>query len=61
MPTDTVRRAVTAESGEALRAELSRERILDAAETLIDREGDCALTFRRLGAELGEDPTAAYR
>ncbi len=61
MPTDTVRRAVTPEGGEALRAELSRERILDAAETLIDREGDGALTFRRLGAELGADPTAAYR
>jgi AcrR family transcriptional regulator len=62
VPTDTVHRAVTPESsGEALRAELSRERILDAAETLIDREGDGALTFRRLGAELGADPTAAYR
>lgn len=35
--------------------------ILDAAESLIDREGDRALTFRRLGAELGADPTAAYR
>ena len=36
-------------------------RILDAAQALIDREGDGALTFRRLGAELGADPTAAYR
>jgi TetR/AcrR family tetracycline transcriptional repressor len=43
------------------RPELSREVILDAAEALIDREGDRALTFRRLGAELGADPTAAYR
>ncbi len=43
------------------RAELSRERILDAAQAVIDRDGDTALTFRRLGAELGADPTAAYR
>lgn len=43
------------------RAELSRERILEAAQTLIEREGDEALTLRRLGAELGADPTAAYR
>jgi TetR/AcrR family transcriptional regulator, tetracycline repressor protein len=44
-----------------VRRELSRDVILDAAQTLIDREGDRALTFRRLGAELGVDPTAAYR
>lgn len=43
------------------RAELSPEVILDAAQSLIEREGDSALTFRRLGAELGADPTAAYR
>ena len=43
------------------RDELSRARILDAAQALIEREGDGALTFRRLGAELGADPTAAYR
>ena len=45
----------------AVRAELSRERILDAAQTVIEAEGDSALTFRRLGAELDADPTAAYR
>ena len=43
------------------RTELSRERILDAAQAVIDRDGDAALTFRRLGAQLGADPTAAYR
>ena len=43
------------------RTELSRERILDAAQTVIERDGDTALTFRRLGSELGADPTAAYR
>lgn len=41
------------------RVELSRERILDAAQEIID--ADSALTFRRLGAQLGVDPTAAYR
>lgn len=45
----------------AQRVELSRERILDAAEQVIDRDGEAALTFRRLGAQLGVDPTAAYR
>lgn len=43
------------------RAELSRERILDAAQAVIELDGDTALTFRRLGSELGADPTAAYR
>lgn len=43
------------------RAELSRGRILDAAQAVIERDGDTALTFRRLGSELGADPTAAYR
>ncbi len=40
---------------------LSRERILDVAEAIIDSDGDTALTFRRLGTDLGADPTAAYR
>ena len=52
-------------SGKAVQAEvrneLSTERILDAAQAVIDRDGDGALTFRRLGAELAVDPTAAYR
>jgi AcrR family transcriptional regulator len=43
------------------RPELSKELILDAALTLIDRDGEAELTFRRLGAELGADPTACYR
>jgi TetR/AcrR family tetracycline transcriptional repressor len=43
------------------RTELTSARILDAAQALIEREGDDALTFRRLGSELGADPTAAYR
>lgn len=40
--------------------ELSREHILDAALRLVD-SGPGTLTFRRLGAELGADPTACYR
>lgn len=43
------------------RPELSRDLILDAAQAIIDRDGDAALTFRRLGLELGADPTAPYR
>jgi len=43
------------------RAELSRELIQDAAQQIIDADGESALTFRRLGAQLGADPTAAYR
>lgn len=43
------------------RPELSRDRILDAALALVERAGDRELTFRRLGAELGADPTACYR
>jgi AcrR family transcriptional regulator len=44
-----------------IRPELSRDLILDAAEAIIEREGESALTFRHLGAWLGADPTAAYR
>ncbi len=51
------RRASTAENI----PRLSRERILDAAIRIADRDGADAVTLRRLGAELGVDPTAAYR
>lgn len=65
VPTDTHQhtRAATPQidSESPARRELSREVILDAAEALIDRAGDGALTLRRLGAELGVDPTAPYR
>ena len=39
---------------------LARERIVDAAMTIIDAEGLDALSMRRLGAELGVNPMAAY-
>ncbi|MFK4100574.1 TetR/AcrR family transcriptional regulator [Streptomyces sp. NPDC019531] len=40
---------------------LSRERVLAAALTLVDREGLPALSMRRLGAELGVEAMALYR
>ncbi|WP_445149643.1 TetR/AcrR family transcriptional regulator [Baekduia sp. Peel2402] len=49
------------EAAEPPRARLDRERILDAAEAVAAREGVGRLTMRRIGAELGSDPTAIYR
>jgi AcrR family transcriptional regulator len=43
------------------RVRLDRERILDAAAEIVGSEGLPALTMRRIGAELGADPTAVYR
>jgi AcrR family transcriptional regulator len=40
---------------------LTPEVIMDAAMALMEREGSDALTFRRLGAELGVDHTAVLR
>jgi AcrR family transcriptional regulator len=40
---------------------LSRDVIVEACIDLADREGLQAVTLRRLGAELGTDPTAVYR
>ncbi|KAB7845033.1 TetR/AcrR family transcriptional regulator C-terminal domain-containing protein [Streptomyces mobaraensis] len=42
------------------RAGLTRERILDAAVDLVDREGPKALTMRRLGAALGVEAMTLY-
>lgn len=39
---------------------LSRERIVETALALVDREGIDALSMRRLGSELGVDPMAIY-
>ncbi len=47
------------ERGQPVR--LDRERILDAAAEIVGTEGLPALTMRRIGAELGADPTAVYR
>jgi TetR/AcrR family transcriptional regulator, tetracycline repressor protein len=43
------------------RGRLSREVLVAAALEIADREGLDALSMRRLGRELGVDPTAAYR
>src|SRR5918994_530988 len=50
-----------ASAGEEERVRLDRDRILDAAEAIASNEGVGKLTMRRLGAELGADPTALYR
>lgn len=40
---------------------LDHDRILDAVERIVSSEGLATLTMRRIGAELGVDPTAVYR
>ncbi|MFH8345328.1 TetR/AcrR family transcriptional regulator C-terminal domain-containing protein [Streptomyces sp. NPDC018045] len=42
------------------RAGLTRERVLDAALALVDRDGLAALSMRRLGAELGVEAMTLY-
>jgi len=44
-----------------LKSPLTRERIVDAALTLVEQDGPGALTMRRIGALLGVDATATYR
>jgi AcrR family transcriptional regulator len=46
---------------DAARPRLDQERILDAAEAIATTEGVGKVTMRRIGAELGADPTAIYR
>ena len=43
------------------RVALSREVIIEAALNIGSKEGGSALTFSRLGKELGADPTSVYR
>ena len=45
----------------ARRSRLSRERIVDAAIALIERDGSDALSMRRLGNDLGVEGMAIYR
>jgi AcrR family transcriptional regulator len=49
--------ATTAEPG----PRLSRDVLIDACIRIADAEGPDAVTLRRLGSELGVDPTAVYR
>lgn len=47
--------------GRPPKAALDQDRILDAAASLIERDGPDALTLRRLGADLGSNHTAVLR
>lgn len=51
----------TAGQTKAARPRLSRAVLIDACVRIADNEGTDAVTLRRLGAELGVDPTAVYR
>jgi AcrR family transcriptional regulator len=54
-------RPIGVPGGGARRAQLSRERIVDAAIALIERDGTEALSMRRLGSDLGVEGMAIYR
>lgn len=43
------------------RGSLSRDRVLDAAERVVEQDGFAALTMRRVAAELGAAPMGLYR
>lgn len=43
------------------RGTLTNERIVTECLALLDEEGAAGLTFRRIGAKLGADPTSIYR
>jgi AcrR family transcriptional regulator len=51
----------TPESSDGRPVRLDRAGILQAAERIVGSEGLDALTMRRIGSELGADPTAVYR
>jgi AcrR family transcriptional regulator len=53
--------SVRSEETEVPVVRLDRERILDAVERIVSSEGLATLTMRRIGTELGVDPTAVYR
>lgn len=53
--------SVTSRRGPGRPSVISRELIREAALRIVDTDGLEALTMRRLGAELGVDPMAAYR
>ena len=60
MPTRSSR-SRSPESSPDRRRPLSRERIIDAAIDLADREGLAALTMRRLGTHLGVEAMSLYK
>jgi len=59
--TDSGRHRIEAGSPAPAGTRLDREVIAEACIALADREGLDAVTLRRLGADLGADPTAVYR
>ncbi|MGW1405596.1 TetR/AcrR family transcriptional regulator [Streptomyces sp. NPDC002403] len=62
MESDTGKRAAGKRAGSGRpRPSLSPRLIVEACLGLMDTEGAEALTFRRIGAQLGADPTALYR
>ena len=60
-PTGSVSSTGSRKGGGRRRAALSREVIIEAALNIGSKEGGSALTFSRLGKELGADPTSVYR
>ena len=44
----------------AKRERLTREKIIEAAMAMLDREGEKGFSMRKLAAELGVDPMALY-
>jgi AcrR family transcriptional regulator len=54
-------RRMTSAAGNATPARLSRELIVDAYVRIAESDGTGDVTLRRLGSELGVDPTAVYR
>lgn len=57
----TRRRGAGRRAGTGGRPGLTPDRIVDGCIALLDEQGPDALTFRRIGAWLGVDPTAVYR
>jgi AcrR family transcriptional regulator len=49
------------DSGGGRNVKLDREVIVRAAQRILDEDGLSGLTVRRIGSELGADPTAIYR
>lgn len=56
----TVAPALTAGSSRGRRAGLTRERVIDAAVALLDRDGLETFSLRRLATELGVEPMSLY-
>lgn len=60
MSSPTERPAVAERPASADREPLSRQRVLEAALALIDRDGEAGLSMRKLGAEVGVEAMSLY-